>query len=209
MMFVSMLELSRSDSKALGIVDPYSLHRVVYSLYDDIRTEKEKVESNSSGILYVEKRGNEASRKILLLSNRRPAERVDGKYGVVMSKVVPATFLEASTYRFSVLVNPTRRDSKSRKLIAIRGREAISDWFIERSETSWGFAVEREELQVDKIEVLQFKAKSQRQITLGRAAIRGTLSVRVRDQFKKSFASGIGRARTFGCGLLELVPMSD
>ena len=41
-MIASALHLSRSDVKALKITDAYSLHRVVYDLFDDIRTETEK-----------------------------------------------------------------------------------------------------------------------------------------------------------------------
>ena len=41
-MIASVLHLDRRDIKALRITDPYSLHRVVYSLYDDVRSAEEK-----------------------------------------------------------------------------------------------------------------------------------------------------------------------
>ena len=37
-LIASVLILSRRDIKALRITDPYSLHRVVYSLFEDIRS---------------------------------------------------------------------------------------------------------------------------------------------------------------------------
>ncbi|NOU14960.1 MAG: hypothetical protein HOO92_13515, partial [Methylococcaceae bacterium] len=41
-MHASVLRLSRSDVKALKITDAYSLHRVVYDLFDDVRSEQQK-----------------------------------------------------------------------------------------------------------------------------------------------------------------------
>ena len=92
-MIASVLELSRQDIKALRITDPYSLHRMVYSLYDDIRSDAEKQSSVSSGILYADQGGDYKSRKILLLANRQPHTKIDGLYGEVRSKDIPMDFL--------------------------------------------------------------------------------------------------------------------
>lgn len=208
-LIASVLHLDRKAIKALKITDPYSLHRVVYSLFEDVRSEQEKQASSTSGILYAEQAGDYKSRKILLLSNRSPKEKVDGKYGEVQSKAISDSFLHHSNYRFKVIVNPTKRDSASRKLVPIRGREAIHDWFAERAKTSWGFEVLPDQLQVDSINVLQFKDKSQRDITMAQASVQGTLQVTDQQQFINSFSQGIGRGRAFGCGLLQLVPLLE
>ena len=39
--YTSVLRLDRAAVKALKVTDLYSLHRVVYSLFDDVRTEAE------------------------------------------------------------------------------------------------------------------------------------------------------------------------
>lgn len=208
-LIASVLHLDRKAIKALKITDPYSLHRVVYSLFEDVRSEQEKQASSTSGILYAEQTGDYKSRKILLLSNRSPKEKVDGKYGEVQSKAISDSFLHHSNYRFKVIVNPTKRDSASRKLVPIRGREAIHDWFTKRAKTSWGFEVLPDQLQVDSINVLQFKDKSQRDITMAQAQVQGTLKVTDQQQFINSFSQGIGRGRAFGCGLLQLVPLLE
>lgn len=208
-LIASMLHLDRRAVKALRITDPYSLHRVVYSLYPDVRTDAEKSQSQASGILYADHGGDHRGRKILMLADRQPAEKVEGQYGEVLCKHLPAGFLDHKHYRFKVIVNPTRRDSASRKLIAVRGREAIADWFTERAASSWGFAIDRPQLQVDRIEVLQFIDKHQRPVTIGQAHIQGLLHVSDQKQFKTSFTQGIGRARAYGCGLLQIVPVID
>lgn len=208
-LIASVLHLDRRASKALKITDAYSLHRVVYSLYEDMRGAEEKHASQSSGILYADQGGDFHSRRILLLANRAPAEHIDSQYGQVQSKPITDGFLDHARYRFKVIVNPTRRDSASHKLVPVKGREAIGDWFSERAEHSWGFRVSHEHLQVDRVDVLRFKDKRQHPVTLAQAHIRGQLEVTDRTQFKHSFTKGIGRARTFGCGLLQIVPLLD
>lgn len=208
-LIASVLHLDRQASKALRITDPYSLHRVVYSLYEDVRSAEEKGASQTSGILYADQGGDFHSRRILLLADRMPADCIDGQYGQVQSRPIADSFLDHDRYRFKVIVNPTRRDNASRKLLPVKGREAIADWFCERALQSWGFRVSREHLQVDRVDIQRFKDKQQHPVTLAQAHVQGQLEVTDRAQFHSSFARGIGRARTFGCGLLQIVPLLD
>jgi len=208
-MIASVLHLDRKAVRALRITDPYSLHRVVYSLYDDVRDEQQKTTSQTSGILFADQGGDFSGRRILLLADRPPADRIDGQHGQVQSKPIPDDFLNHACYRFKVIVNPTRRDSASRKLLPVKGREGIGQWFIERAAQSWGFAVTPEYMQVDNIDVQRFNDKHQNPVTICQAHIQGQLRIADREKFRHSFQHGIGRARTFGCGLLQIVPFID
>ena len=205
----SVLQLDRVASKALRITDPYSMHRVVYSLYEDVRSEDAKDAGQTSGILFADQGGDFHGRRILLLANREPANSIDGQYGSVQSKPIADGFLGHAHYRFKVVVNPTRRDNASRKLMPVKGREAIAEWFCQRGPQSWGFRASPEHLQVDRVDVLQFKDKRLHPVTLAQAHVQGRLEVTDSDLFHKSFASGIGRGRAFGCGLLQIVPVID
>lgn len=208
-LIASLLHLDRSDIQALRITDPYSLHRVVYGLYPDVRDETERSASVSSGILWADQGGDVHGRKILLLANRAPSETAEGGRGRVDSRAISEGFLNYPSYRFKVIVNPTRRDSASGKLIPVKGREAVAHWFAERAPVSWGFAVSRERLQVDRLEVLRFNDKAKRPVTLAQAHVTGLLSVTDHALFQRSFAQGIGRGRSFGCGLMQIVPLSN
>lgn len=208
-LIASVLHLDRKAVQALKINDAYALHKAVYSLFADVRSTAEKQQSNPSGFLYADQGGDYKSRKILLLSNRQPQEQINGLYGEVQSKAISPEFLQHNQYRFKVVVNPTRRDSASRKLIPVKGRPAIADWFTARAEQSWGFKLQRPQLQIDSINVLQFKDKQQRAITLAQAQVQGVLVVTDQQQFIESFSQGIGRGRAFGCGLLQIVPILD
>lgn len=206
-MIASVLHLDRRDINALRITDPYSLHRVVYSLYEDVRDADAKSSSETSGILFADQGGDFHGRRILMLANRPPAESIEGQYGHVQSKPIPEDFLNHTQYRFKVIVNPTRRDNASRKLLPVKGREAIGAWFADRAAASWGFAVPLNHLQVDKIDVLRFKDKRQHEVTICQAHVQGLLTLTDHMQFRRSFIQGIGRARAFGCGLLQVVPI--
>jgi CRISPR system Cascade subunit CasE len=203
-MIASVLRLTRSDIKALRVTDAYSLHRVVYNLFDDVRSDSEKQASIPSGILYVDKGGDWDSRRILMLSNRSPNIPV---HGSVESKPIPESFLHHNLYRFEVTINPTKRDKSTGKIIAIRERELVRQWFIDKASKSWGFTVNERSLQVEKIDVKTFDKKGHT-VTQGSAILIGILNVSDRDLFIQSFQKGIGRGRAFGFGLLQIVPLT-
>ncbi|EKF9302750.1 type I-E CRISPR-associated protein Cas6/Cse3/CasE [Vibrio cholerae] len=208
-LFASALHLDRRAVKALKITDAYSLHRVVYSLFPDVRTSEEKGGHAQSGIVYADQGGDFHGRKVLVVSDRMPNARVDGVHGEVVSKTISEAFLHHQTYRFKVQVNPVRKDKQSGKRIAVKGRQDIAQWFIERAAKSWGFEVHPQHLQIDSIEVQQFNDKHGRKITLGKAHIQGQLRVTNAPQFHHSFKHGIGKGRAFGCGLLQIVPIIE
>ncbi len=204
-MIASALRLSRADCKALRITDPYSIHRVVYSLFDDIRSDEEKRAGKPSGILFADKGGDFHQRQILMLSNRQPQQPERGE---LLCKPIPDDFLQYARYGFEVTVNPTRRDNATRKLTALRDREAVAEWFRERAQKSWGFHAIPEHLQIQKLGIQRFE-KSGQTLTHGSATVKGVLDVSDRQRFMHSFEQGIGRGRAFGFGLLQIVPLTN
>lgn len=204
-LYAAVLRLSRNDVKTLKVTDAYSLHRVVYDLFDDVRSTQQKQASLPSGILYADKGGDFHSRQILMLADRPPNPAPE--HGEVESKTIGAAFLQHHRYAFEVTVNPGKRDKQTGKIVAVRGREAITAWFIDRADKSWGFKVNPINLQIEKMAVQTFKKDSQT-VTHGSATLKGELHVTDRDQFSQSFRQGIGRGRAFGFGLLQIVPLA-
>jgi CRISPR system Cascade subunit CasE len=202
MMIASVLHLGRADCKALNIKDAYSIHRVVYDLFDDTRTESEKQQSVSSGILYVDKGGDIRGRKILMLSKRQPNAPIHGELSI---RKITDSFLDYPRYRFEVVINPTKRQTGGGKLVPLRTRENIAHWFVEKS-PQWGFEVKPEHLAVGNVSVKRFE-KDGRTITQAQAQVLGQLTVIDKEKFVQSFQQGIGRGRSFGCGLLQIVPI--
>ena len=200
-LFASVLHLDRAAHQKFRIADPYSLHRVVYSLFKDIRSNAEKTGNTSSGILYADQGGDWHERRIVLLSDREP-ENTEGME--IETHPIPPAFLEYEAYRFKVIVNPTRRAGG--KTVPVKGREAITDWFRQRAPINWGFEPVHDAFVVERVEVLQFKSKADAPITLAQAHIEGRLRVTDRALFQAAFGRGIGRGHAFGCGLLQIEP---
>lgn len=202
-MIVTLLYLTKADIKALHITDNYSVHRIVYSLFDDVRSEIQKSTSESSGFLYVDKGEDENGRKILILSNRSPKKI---NYGQVDSKPIPDSLLTHDHYGFEITLNPTKRDGLSGKTVAIRGRQAIAQWFIDKTALTCGFAVKPETLQIQNMDVKTADKKGHK-VTQGSATLIGEFVVTDRNKFIQSFQKGIGRGRGFGFGLLQIIPL--
>lgn len=202
--YASVLDLSRNDVKVLNIKDAYSLHKVVYGLFDDVRSHEEKQNSTPSGIVYADKGGDFNNRRILMLSNRKPHQTP--QFGKVQTKPVHTAFLAHETYAFEIALNPGKRDKQTGKVVPMRGREAVEQWFKERAPESWGFSVNPVNLQTEKLGVQSFE-KGGKVVTHGSATLKGELTVVDREDFTKSFTQGIGRGRAFGFGLLQIQPL--
>lgn len=198
MMYVSHYLLSLRDCRALHLTDSYSLHRVVYGLFADVR----RGMPGPSGILFADKGGRNGLRCILILSDRKA---MTPEHGRLESRELPATFLDFPEYRFEIIVNPVRKNRSSGKREPVRGRSAVESWFLEKA-PSWGFLPRPETVQVADITVDIFP-KDGKNVTLSKARITGTLAVTDRERFTFNFTRGIGHGKAFGCGLLQLAPL--
>lgn len=203
MIYATQLRLGLKDIVSRKLTDAYSIHRIIYSLFEDNRDEKAKSSCMRSGFVFCELEPSPTFRNFLILSNRSP-RALDLYDGSLKTKMVPESFLEANVYRFTVWINPTKRNNETKNLQVI-DKDEIASWFKEKSEKAWGFTTEYATL--DKLEVDKFSGKNRRPITIARAKISGKLYVKDRDLFKKSFTDGIGRGHAFGCGLLQIVPL--
>ena len=199
-MIASMLKLSSSDCKALKLEDAYSVHRVVYSLFPKRSKEEPR------DFLFADKGGDFTGRQILIFSQRKPLEPEHGK---IETKEIPESFLACAHYGFEVTLNPVTRNGPSQTTTPIKGAENLTNWFIKKTPI-WGFSVEPESLQVCRMGVVNFdKNKDGKTFeqTHNTATFIGKLTVTDRQSFIKSFKEGIGKARGFGFGLLQIVPI--
>lgn len=194
-MIASLYRLTRADIKALKITDAYSLHRAVYSLFP-------KTEEAGRDFLYADKGGDLWERKVLLISCRIPEKPV---HGTVESKLIPEAFLSHDHYGFEIVVNPVKRDNATKKLVPIRDKEDLISWFLSKA-PSFGFLVDPQSLQIQHVGVQRFQ-KDAGAVTHGSATFLGRLQVTDRAAFRKSFRQGIGRAKGFGFGLLQIIPL--
>ena len=192
-MIASVLRLSRSDCKALKIIDAYSIHRVVYDLFP----------GESRDFLFVDKGGDFHARQILILSDRSPEIP---KYGVIQSKLIADSFLEHDNYGFEVTLNPTKRDKQTGKTVAIRGRENLLQWLLDKA-PSLGFKIQAESLEIRHAGVQTLDLGNGKIVTHNSATFVGRMKVTDRAKFQQSFRKGIGRAKGFGFGFFQIIPV--
>ncbi len=198
MRHLSRYLLSAADRRALHWTDSYSLHRIVYDLFEDVRGNDRQ---RGSGILFADKGVHRGVSQVIILSDRLPRTP---QRGVLETRPLPDSFLQAPAYQFEVVVNPVRRDNRSGRIIPVRGREAIAAWFCDHA-PRWGFEVHATSLQVTDVQVDRF-SKGTGTATIARATLTGSLQVREREAFVRAVCQGIGKARAFGCGLLQIIP---
>ncbi len=198
-MIASVLKLNRVDCKRLELKDEYGLHKIVYSLFS-------KQEDETRDFLFADKGVAGYTRQILILSQRKPAPL---DFGELISKEIPESFLQYDNYGFEVTLNPTTRNGQSRKIIPVRGKENLGAWFIQKAPTA-GFEVEPDSLDVRHTNVKCFDKIKEGEVfshTHNSATFIGKLKVTDIQLFKKSFEKGMGRAKGFGFGLLQIVPI--
>jgi CRISPR system Cascade subunit CasE len=199
---ISRLRLSVPDLLKLRIKDAYGIHRVVYDLFEQVRCGADEKDL-SSGILYVDKGMKKGWREVIMVSNRSPHPPT---HGDLNTQSVKPELLSYSSYRFEITINPVKRENDSRKIVPLRTREAVTEWFTAKA-PKWGF--EPTFLEVRSMDVIQFDKAINQSVTLGQATLTGHLKVTDPDRFARSFEQGIGRGKAFGCGLLQIVPISS
>lgn len=200
-MIASVLKLKRADCKALRLEDAYSVHRAVYSLFP-------KRDGETRDFLFADKGGDWSCRQILILSERRPELPA---FGEISSREIPDSYLTWDCYGFEVVLNPTRRNGPSKKTMPVKGAENLHNWFIQKAPLL-GFEVDAKSLQVGQVGVKKFSTLTEGKKvvqTYGSATFTGKLKVIDREAFIHSFKHGVGRAKGFGFGLLQVVPIQN
>lgn len=196
-MIASIYKIRREHWKALGLKDLYSIHKAVYSLFP-------RKENSQRDFLFADKGGNFHERIILIVSKTPP---IKPEFGEIETKEIPDSFLQWNKYGFEVTINPVKRDNATGKLLAIRGKQQLLEWFIGKA-PSFGFTVEPDCLQINSAGVVQFE-KNGVVCTYNSATFIGKLTVSDRSKFIESFEMGIGRAKGFGFGLMQLIPLQE
>ena len=208
-MFLTQLLLSTQDMIDLRITDDYSIHRVVYSLFPEEDKKRNR-------ILYVDKGVRKDHRVLWILSQTEPQI----SFGEFETRSVSEDFLNHKRYTFEILLNPVRKSKELGKLVPVRApskeerendpqKDDLLDWFRQKAEQN-GFAA-GPDLQYTVKPVQKFSQKNKKEQTVfhNNVQFSGTLTVTDPERFRSAFENGIGKAKAFGLGLLQLVPIFD
>lgn len=198
-MYLISVFLSVFDIKEHRISDNYSIHRVVYSLFN----EQEKGESRDF-IYYVNKNSGRKGINVLISSVRKP----DNVVGEITIKEIGDSFFSFSNYVLEIYCNPTK--TIDGRKVAIKKESDLHDW-IERQLSKYdGLSVnitsDGVKHIVSKLMPNEVVGKNLTQV----GAVNFIVSVNSTnpDSLKKLIQNGIGRGKGFGLGMVRANPVS-
>lgn len=116
--------------------------------------------------------------------------------------LTPVQLAVGRTFQFRLRANPSKRDNKTKKTIGFYHRSDQLAW-LERQAERCGFRL----LGVDVIpspNVFGIKQKSTAPVRITTALYQGMLEITDPDRFFTVVQQGLGRGKSYGCGLLSL-----
>ncbi len=201
-MKASLLRISRKQYMELrrqnkDFFDAYSLHKKIYDLFP-------KKDGSSRDFLYRFLDADAEEKRILIFSEDAPSEC---DFATLEVRDVPDAFLEKDYYGFDLQVNPVKRSKETGKIVPVKGKEALAEWFTAKA-PGYGFQVLPGSLSVGDTNIVRFN-KDGKPVTLAKAVFTGRMKVTDRELFRKSVKEGIGKGKAFGFGLLQVMPLAN
>ena len=201
--YITQIDLTPNVVKEQKITDTYSLHRVVYDQFDLTGSCEE---GQRQAPLWTVSNGD-VVKKLIILSSIEPrnveSEAVMQARSV---KEMPEDLLEHSDYLFKITVNPVlvRRNEKL-KVIPIKDVTEIKKWFVNKCLKN-GMEVNCSSLDLISKKADIFKANNIKNV-INKCVVQGQLKVIHPEKFRYAIFNGIGRSKTFGCGLMQVLPI--
>ncbi len=108
--------------------------------------------------------------------------------------------------RFRLKANPSKRDKETRKTVGLYSQTNQEEWF-GRQAAQHGFSIQGLDI-IPAANLWGTKEKGQPQIKIQTALFQGVLKVQDPVSFVKAIRQGIGKGKSYGCGLLSLSKLS-
>lgn len=209
---LTKIEIDYETAHKAGLRDAYAWHQWAWLAFPD------RPEADRDFLTRLDDTGG--GFRFLIQSATAPQRPGTCPEDAWQSKEIPEAFFQHGRYRFSLLVNPTRklaapRDAEGKrrnaKRVPISHREDLLNW-IARKGSQHGFLANPDSLQTiprpRQVFVKKSSADSQRHGALHSATeFVGLLKVTDPAAFLAATHSGIGSAKAFGFGLLCLSPL--
>ncbi len=193
-MYLSQFILSFDDCRKFGIRNDYDIHQLVVSMFP----------FGKERYLYYVDRSVASFLKIIVQSVTEPSRTA---FGVMESRIIPESFFDYDQYRFRVRVSPSRR-SEGRPTKILYG-DLAAEWMLRKAQES-GFSILDGSLESAASGIMRSRDGRNNLITIHYTDFIGVLRVDDRSAFmEKAVNSGIGPAKGFGCGLMQLSPIKD
>ncbi len=183
--------------------DTARLHSLIYSLFGDLSNERILwAEENEIGSI----QRTQVGKIVLILSKSKPlAPSVN--WLSISSIAISDSFLDHKIYRFKLKANCVK--TKNYKRIAITDTLELKEW-LRKQFSKGGCSLLGCDVLNHTLETISRgkKSKPVPKIQLNSCRFSGEFAVNDPSKFRQMFSQGIGKAKAFGFGLLEIAPLA-
>lgn len=192
-MYYSQFEISADLAR-----NPYDIHKELWRSFS--RTGKEQRDF----LFRVQWQKHSRFLSVLVQSQSEPQTISDTKCFLKASKQVNFVLEKGQLLRFALCANPVKRLAKDKNRVPLFGDDSQLDWL----ERHFQESAQLHEAQVVNSHMLYFHKKNSAEgFHRGKiltVTFDGILEVQDSQLFNEILQSGIGPAKSFGCGLLTL-----
>lgn len=205
-MYLSQIILNDRDRKVRhDLSNIHNLHRSIMQAFPDEKREKARADWK---VLF---RLEPDSNILLVQSELKPDwNKLPSSYSSQQQckpfQPVVSQFPIDQLLRFRLKANPSKRDKETRKTVGLYYQPDQEAWF-QRQAAQHGFSVEGLDI-IPAANLWGAKEKGQSPIKIHTALFQGILKVQDPALLVTAIQQGIGRGRSYGCGLLSLSKLS-
>jgi CRISPR system Cascade subunit CasE len=206
-MYLSKLVLNERDRKVRSdLGNAHNLHRSIMQAFPDENREHSRADWN---ILFRQ----ESDSDVILVQSDADTEPdwTQLPEGYLANHVAKPFELQASQLKpgqilqFRLKANPSKRDKESGKLMGMFHRPDQEAWLTRKGDQS-GFKIETLDV-IPTSNLYGSKAKGTSPIKIFTVLYQGTLQVSDPTLLFEAIRTGIGRGRSYGCGLLSIAKL--
>jgi CRISPR system Cascade subunit CasE len=207
-MYLSKLVLNERDRKVRSdLGNAHNLHRSLMQAFPDGHQENPRADWN---ILFRQ----ELDSDVILVQSDSELEPdwTQLPQGYLANHFVKSFDLQTSqlklgqVFQFRLKANPSKRDKQSGKLIGMFHPPHQEAWLARKGIQS-GFAIETVDI-IPTPNLYGTKAKGISPIKIFTVLYQGTLQVSDPALFVEAIRQGVGRGRSYGCGLLSIAKVN-
>ena len=207
-LFLSRIFVRMSNYKESYTSGISQNHRFIYSMFDKIEHGR---------LLWLDN-SNQRQKFFWVVSEVKPRLKDKYKsYVVLESRKINDRFFEHKSYAFKTLINCVV--CRNKKRVPLFEHDEILAWFKQRLlKTDCVLNEDRCLISPPRALIFEHLSSDSRcnnnsnnaqTITLNVCEISGVLTAKNPQLLKELVRNGIGRSKSFGCGLMQLVPVSD
>ena len=180
------------------------LHSLIYGLFGDLSKERILWAEENDISSAIQRR--HSGKVVLILSKSLPC-KPNVNWLNLESITIKDNFFNHKVYRFKLKANCVK--SQEHKRFAITDPVQLKEW-LARQLTNGGCSLLGCDVLEHTLETISraTKSKPEAKIQLNSCRFVGEFAVTDAAKFRQMFTQGIGRAKAFGFGLLEIAPLA-